>query len=247
MTGATRLTRSCVLPHSRPLAESLSIAVGDRAHGWELSDAYCEMGGGSRDRFFRWLRRLGCAGPLGFERRASGNAAATPGPSGEIPSDPIGRVVYDFLESVRVGQGENAAAKLLTPLALQKIQEQDLNIAPPGSPTARFKVTHVEMMEGDRAVVDSTWTDVDADGKHVPGADLLRAADLRRPVADPRHGPVHGRRSAADGDRLRKSRRADRTAASARRTSQRINWSRRLAEQPAASVATDPFNQPAQR
>jgi hypothetical protein len=186
---------------------------------------------------------IGCGGS---ETPAAANAAATPRPSGEIPSDPVGRVVYDFLESVRMGQGENAAATLLTPLALQKIQEQDLNIAPPGSPTARFKVNHVEMMEGDRAVVESTWSDVDADGKEYqePIYCALRICDGQWRI----HGMAQYMGEGQDPmvidfenlDTLIEQQPApanvpaDRLAAPAD-------------EQPAAAVATDPFNQPAQR
>lgn len=109
---------------------------------------------------------VGCGGSDASKPAASAPAANGAAAAGEIPSDPIGRVAYDFLEAVRIGQGEAAATKFLTPLALQQIQQQDLNIAPPGSPTARFVVNHVEMLEnGDHAVVQSTWTDVDADGK----------------------------------------------------------------------------------
>ena len=55
---------------------------------------------------------VGCGGsdaPAPVAQNGSGSATAVQSPSGEIPSDPVGRVVYDFLESVRVGQGENAA------------------------------------------------------------------------------------------------------------------------------------------
>jgi hypothetical protein len=81
-----------------------------------------------------------------------------------VPSDPIARVVYEFLEAVR--QGDTAiAGQRLTPTALQKTQEANLVFSPPGSPTATFKVGNVEMIEKDKAVVDSVWTDLDADGK----------------------------------------------------------------------------------
>jgi hypothetical protein len=194
---------------------------------------------------------VGCGGsdapaPSATNGAAGGNAAATPGPSGEIPSDPVGRVVYDFLESVRMGQGENAAAKLLTPLALQKIQEQDLNIAPPGSPTARFKVTHVEMMEGDRAVVESTWSDVDADGKQYqePIYCALRICDGQWRI----HGMAQymGEGQAPmviDFENLD-------ALIEQQPAPQNVPQDQLVApagEQPAASVATDPFNQPAQR
>ena len=190
---------------------------------------------------------VGCGGSDAPAPSASnGAAAATPGPSGEIPSDPVGRVVYDFLESVRMGQGENAAAKLLTPLALQKIQEQDLNIAPPGSPTARFKVTHVEMMEGERAVVESTWSDVDADGKQYqePIYCALRICDGQWRI----HGMAQymGEGQAPmvidfeNLDALIEQQPAPQNVPKDQLVTP-------AGEQPAASVATDPFNQPAQR
>lgn len=189
---------------------------------------------------------VGCGGADAPAPSASNGAAATPGPSGEIPSDPVGRVVYDFLESVRVGQGENAAAKLLTPLALQMIQEQDLNIAPPGSPTARFKVTHVEMLEGDRAVVESTWSDVDADGKQYqePIYCALRICDGQWRI----HGMAQymGEGQAPmvidfeNLDALIEQQPAPQNVPKDQLVTP-------AGEQPAASVATDPFNQPAQR
>jgi hypothetical protein len=81
-----------------------------------------------------------------------------------VPSDPIAKVVYEFLDAVRQGD-TNAAGQRLTPLALKRTSEQDLVFAPPGSATASFKVGDVEMIETEKAVVDSVWTDLDADGK----------------------------------------------------------------------------------
>jgi hypothetical protein len=177
---------------------------------------------------------------------ASGSATAAQGPSGEIPSDPVGRVVYDFLESVRVGQGENAAVKLLTPLALQKIQEQDLNIAPPGSPTARFKVNHVEMTGADHAVVESTWSDVDADGKQYqePIYCALRICDGQWRIHGMAQYMGEGQQPMViDFENL--------DALMEQQPSPQDVPKDQLvapgAEQPAAAVATDPFNQPAQR
>ncbi|MCC6491749.1 MAG: hypothetical protein IT424_01870 [Pirellulales bacterium] len=80
------------------------------------------------------------------------------------PADPIARVVYEFLDAVRRGDTQ-AASQRLTPLALQKTSEMDFVFAPPGSSTARFEVGAVELVGQDKAVVDSVWTDLDADGK----------------------------------------------------------------------------------
>lgn len=194
---------------------------------------------------------VGCGGseapaPAAKSGSTGGVAVTTLAPASEVPSDPVGRVVYDFLESVRVGQGENAAAKLLTPLALQKIQEQDLNIAPPGSPTARFQVNHVEMVEADRAVVESTWSDVDADGQtyQEPIYCALRICDGQWRI----HGMAQYMGEGQDPmvidfenlDALLEQEAAPQNVPQ----DQLVTPS---AEQPAASVAADPFNQPAQR
>ena len=82
--------------------------------------------------------------------------------SGE--SSAIGQVVQKFLNAVRLGNTE-VASKLLTPLALKRTNELDLNISPPGSSTAKFSVGELEMIDAQRAIVRSTWTDLDADGK----------------------------------------------------------------------------------
>src|SRR5690606_20230880 len=42
--------------------------------------------------------------------------------------------------------------------------EYDLKIAPPGSDTASFSIGPVEKIDEDKAVVESTWSDVDVDG-----------------------------------------------------------------------------------
>ena len=93
------------------------------------------------------------------------------GESGTVPAtasstgDPTAatNVVSQFLEAVRQGDTD-AAAKWLTPLALKRTSEEDLDFSPPGSATASFKVADVEFIESDKAVVNSTWTDLDAAG-----------------------------------------------------------------------------------
>jgi hypothetical protein len=84
--------------------------------------------------------------------------------SAAVPTDPIAKVVYEFLDAVRQGNTAGASG-LLTPLALQRTNEMDFVFAPPGSPTARFEIGAAELVEKDKAVVDSVWTDLDADGK----------------------------------------------------------------------------------
>jgi hypothetical protein len=83
---------------------------------------------------------------------------------GNVPSDPVAKVVYEFLSAVRSGDTETASVRL-TPLALQRTSELELNFSPPGSATATFQVGAVEVIDADKAVVESTWMDLDADGK----------------------------------------------------------------------------------
>lgn len=73
-------------------------------------------------------------------------------------------VVAEFLEAVRSGHSEAASDKL-TPLALQRIKENDMDFAPPASETAQFRVGKVEMFAEDKAFVDSVWIERDGDGK----------------------------------------------------------------------------------
>ncbi|NOY30655.1 MAG: hypothetical protein GXP28_10945 [Planctomycetes bacterium] len=78
----------------------------------------------------------------------------------DAPAD----VVAEFLEAVRLGNSESASTKL-TPLALQRIKENDMDFAPPASETAQFRVGKVEMFEADKAFVESVWIERDADGQ----------------------------------------------------------------------------------
>lgn len=80
------------------------------------------------------------------------------------PDDPVARVVYDFLDAVRQGNTDEAS-KRLTPLALRRTSELDMNFSPPGSATARFEVGDVELVSQSQAVVHSIWKDLDADGQ----------------------------------------------------------------------------------
>ncbi|MCH7753216.1 MAG: hypothetical protein IH898_13830 [Planctomycetes bacterium] len=97
---------------------------------------------------------------------------------GGVPSDPVARTVYVFLDAIRTGNTE-VSSSLLTPLALERITENEMSFAPPASEMARFKVGKVEMFEADKAAVDSVWTDVDADGAETnePMTWALKLAD----------------------------------------------------------------------
>lgn len=68
--------------------------------------------------------------------------------------------VFDFLEAVRTGNDEKAAL-MLTKTARRKTAELNMEVAPPGSDTAQFKVGQVEYLAEDGARVASTWSDLD--------------------------------------------------------------------------------------
>lgn len=73
-------------------------------------------------------------------------------------------VVTRFLEAVRTGD-DQAAGRMLTQLAREKTEAQEMVVAPPGSETAKFEV-HDTLVEGSTARVESDWTDLDTDGLH---------------------------------------------------------------------------------
>jgi hypothetical protein len=91
---------------------------------------------------------------------SSGNPAGAGGP---VPDDPVAHTVYEFLDAIRIGDTQ-ASSSRLTPLALERINENDMIFAPPASQQARFRVGQVQMYSADKAFVETVWTDADADG-----------------------------------------------------------------------------------
>lgn len=94
--------------------------------------------------------------------------------SANVAGDTPEKAVSEFLEAVRTGNDEKAAA-MLTPLARQKTAEVDMVVAPPGSPTAKFQVGEVEYVtpEKDGAHVWCRWTDVADDQGQTRTDDLI--------------------------------------------------------------------------
>lgn len=76
----------------------------------------------------------------------------------------VAEVVHEFLDGVRTANSETTS-RLLTPLALERTSALKMEVAPPGSATARFEIGTVELLDENKAVVETTWIDVDADGK----------------------------------------------------------------------------------
>lgn len=82
--------------------------------------------------------------------------------------------VFQFLEAVRTGDDKRAEA-MFSNVAREKIQQMKLQVAPPGSDTARFEIGRIEYLskdglptdvieKSDGARVEATWSDLDKDG-----------------------------------------------------------------------------------
>lgn len=112
------------------------------------------------------MRRIAISAVLGLvlfagcSKSESGNTAAAP----QLPSVPPEVAVRDFLEAIRVGDHKKAEL-MLTDLAREKTAQADLMVAPPGSPTAKFEVSGVQVVDNQVAHVGSVWTDIGDDGK----------------------------------------------------------------------------------
>lgn len=89
--------------------------------------------------------------------------AATSGSSKVATAETPADAIQTFLEAIRTGD-DKAADLMLTKVARVKTKEADLHVAPPGSKTAKFTVGR-HNISGQDAHVESTWTDVDEEGK----------------------------------------------------------------------------------
>jgi hypothetical protein len=138
-----------------------------------------------------------------------------------------------------------AAHQYLTPLSLQRITEQNMNFAPPESPTASFQVGQVTTRENDHALVSLTWTDLDADGKPANESIMceLRLCDGQWRICGmaqdmgPGQAPMVLDFESTEGSAPKGSAQAAATAASAPAN----------AATPTKQMAQDPFQQPVQR
>lgn len=108
---------------------------------------------------------VGCGGsnppsqqpaPDGGEQQTGQDAGGTAAAQKQGP----GPAVAEFLEAVRTGDDEKAAM-MLTEMARRKTAEMNMQVAPPGSDTARFEVGKVEYVAENGARVTTTWSDLD--------------------------------------------------------------------------------------
>ena len=120
-----------------------------------------------RKSLLRWVCLLvvlsvGCGQPPAVP--APPTAEAAPRAAALANAHPAARTVFEFLNSVRAGD-QVAASTKLSPLSLKRIRELDLQISPPGSETAKFRVGGVDETTPDRASVECVWTDTDVQGQ----------------------------------------------------------------------------------
>lgn len=75
------------------------------------------------------------------------------------------QAVAEYLEAVKLGDAETVN-RLLTNAAREKTTELNIAVAPPGSETAEYHVGSSKLIdqEGETAHVDSSWSDLNADG-----------------------------------------------------------------------------------
>lgn len=103
----------------------------------------------------------GCGqAPEANPQAASSRKSAT----SDAAQNPVTQVVAVFLDAVKRGDTHAASAQL-TPLALERINANNMTISPPASETARFTIGAFEIIEGDKAIVETVWTDLDVDGQ----------------------------------------------------------------------------------
>jgi hypothetical protein len=79
------------------------------------------------------------------------------------PNGPDGAVAV-FLEAVRKGD-DQAASGMFTSVARERADQMGLNVAPQGSDTAEFQVGEVTLRGEAAAHVESTWSDLVAEGE----------------------------------------------------------------------------------
>jgi len=74
----------------------------------------------------------------------------------------VTQVVEEFWDTIRKGQDSFA---LLTPAAQKCIDDNGFQFSPSASENARYQIGAAELIEADKAIVESVWTDIDGDGQ----------------------------------------------------------------------------------
>jgi hypothetical protein len=113
--------------------------------------------------FFMLCAAVWAAGCSKSPDAGSPSAEAQP-QAAPAPIAPPDVAVRQFLEAIRVGDHKQAET-MLTAVARQKTMEMDLLVAPPGSPTASYVISGIEVIQNEVAHVGCVWTDTGDDGK----------------------------------------------------------------------------------
>ncbi len=119
-----------------------------------------------------WVVLLGCVAIVGCGKGSSPDAAATADSTGGIvinnaadpATNPVARAASDFLTAVIQGDSQRSKA-LLTPRAIQQIDERSANFAPAGLDNATFQIGEVRTPTESQAIVQCVLTQASADGK----------------------------------------------------------------------------------
>ena len=99
-------------------------------------------------------------GNAATEQREEIRVGTSVDPRTVAQSDTPAAAVGTFLQAVRAGNDQVAAA-MLTSTARKKTAEMNMAIAPPGSDTAQFEVGEVSLINDNAAQVSSKWSDLD--------------------------------------------------------------------------------------
>lgn len=108
------------------------------------------------------LTLAGCGKPSTPAASGGGNGGPPDQATGPTAQTPDGAVTL-FLDAVCAGNDEGAA-NMLTDVARRKTAEMDLEVAPPGSDTAQFRIGQVENLSDGAARVACFWSDLDEQG-----------------------------------------------------------------------------------
>lgn len=102
---------------------------------------------------------LGCGGPSGESPQAVEGAPQTARAKDQPKLEPPAAAVAEFLGAVRVGDDAKAAS-MFTPAARTQVAQLGYQVAPKKSDTATFEIGEVQYLDGGRAQVAATWSDL---------------------------------------------------------------------------------------
>lgn len=94
------------------------------------------------------LVTAGCQEKAAVERTSSAPSSGKP---------PV-QVAHRFLQALQDGNSE-AARTCLTPLAMKRLAENNMVFAPTTNDNAKFRIGQVEMIDAEKALVETIWSE----------------------------------------------------------------------------------------